>query len=515
MKKFLFVFLVFLGCQGGDAPRSGIKELRINSHAEPPTLDPRRATDNISCNILKMCFEGLTALNTNGQAELAAAEKVENTDLEYTFTLRNTKWSDGRPVTAFDFEKTWQTMLEPTFPCHFAIDLYIIKNAQAAKEGKCPVSEVGIKALDEKTLKITLEHPAPYLLNLLASHSFLPIANHVNDKQIPFVSNGPFKLTHWDHYQEIIADKNSLYWDSKNVKLDRVRVSIVEDENTEFSMFENDEIDWAGNPFSTLPLDALATLRKKYDLVTLPLAGVYNYVFNVEAFPFNNVNIRKAFSLAINRKAIIDNILQGEQKIATSYIPPMTQYQPDSFFKDNDTEEANRLFNLGLEELKIKKEDFPEITLSYNTADGHHKIAQAIQEHWTAVFGIKVQLENREWKVFLDTLNKKQFQVARMGSLASFNDPITFLDGYKYPDSSNNHTGWTHPDFTRFLEEAENCTDQAKRIELLKKAEKVLIDEMPIAPIYFYTQSYIKKPYVVGGELSEIGDMDIKTVELK
>ncbi len=506
--------------ENGYRPKT--QELRLNLHAEPPTLDPRRATDTVSIAVIKLCFEGLTRIDPTGQPIPAAAEKIEisNDFKRYTFTLREAKWSDGEPVTAYDFEKTWKQILNPAFPCEFAIDLYIIKNAQAAKMQRCPADEVGVKALDEKTLQVDLNHPVPYFLSALSTHAFFAVPSHITSRfsnwtQDHYVGNGIFFMEEWKHHDRIVLEKNPYYWDKDNTKLERVLYAIVEDETTELTMFENGELDWAGCPHSNLPTEALSTLEKKGTLNQFDIAGTYYYIFNTKEFPFNNVNIRKAFALAINRQAIVTNVTQMDQKPAMGLVPPTMWKNVEPHFRDNDLDEAKKCFALGLEELGLKAHQFPRVTLTYNTAVGHHKIAQAIQEQWNQAFGIRVKLENKEWKVFLDELRHHKFQIARMGGLANINDPSTFLEFYRYLSSSNNHSQWTNPDYSELLEEADQTADPDKRTALLKEAEKLLIDEMPIAPIYFYRGVYVKKPYVKGVYLSELNDLDLKWAYLE
>jgi len=523
MKQILslvLVALVFCGCQKKMRPIDENKQiLRLNIHTEPPTLDARKAIDTSSIAIINMCFEGLMKRGKDGAVKPAVASSVEISEENtvYVFRFRDSKWWDGKPVTAYDFETTWKTILSPKFPSGFAPELYIIKNGMQAKSGQVDLDEVGVKALDAHTLRVELDHPIPYFLDLVASHSFLAVPRHItklsphwaDDSNSLFVGNGPYKLVEWKHHNNITLEKNEYYWEANKVTLEEIHLYIVQDEMTELNMFESDELDWAGQPLSTLPTDALQALSAEQRLHTYPMTGTYYYIFNVTQPPFDNLNFRKAFSLAIDRKAIIDNITQSKQMPATSFIPP-TIWQVDPHFEDNDVKEAKQLFSIALEEMGYTKETLPVITLIYNTSSAHHKIAQAIQEQWFRTFGIRVKLANMEWKVFLNELAHKQFQVARMGGVGTFNDPMTFFDLYKYPDSSNNYSGWSNVVFTSLIEEAEMTVDPIQRELLLRQAEKIFMDEMPIAPIYYYTGSYIKKKYVKGIELSEFSDANFK-----
>lgn len=517
MNRWIIALVLLSSCsKNHKAYQPKTQELRLNLHSEPPSLDPRRATDTVSISVISMCFEGLMRIDPiTGQPIPAAAEKfaISEDGMRYVFTLRQSKWSDGVPVTAHDFEKTWKEMLNPSFPCEFASDLYILKNGQAAKMQKCGIDEIGVKAVDDRTLQIDLEHPVPFFLDATATHTFFATPAHItsdpNWVQNKYVGNGVFVLQKWAHHDSMVLVKNTNYWDAENTQLERVSLTLVEDETTELTMFENGELDWAGYPLSNLPTEALPSLKKKGVLESYDIAGTYYYVFNTKKFPFNNVNIRRAFSLAIDRQSIVTNVTQMGQTPAMGIIPP-SMWRSLPYFKDNDVAEAQRLFARGLEELRIKREEFPEITLSYNTLIGHHKIAQAIQEQWHKAFGIRVKLENKEWKVFLDELRQHNFQVARMGGLATVNDPTTFLDFYRYLSSSNNQSQWNNPQYSELLEQADLTQDPEKRTALLKEAEKILIDEMPVAPIYFYTGAYVKKPYVKGIHLSEMNDLDLK-----
>lgn len=523
MRKVLLIFLTLALVTGCHKKRRPVEDneqaIRLNLHTEPPTLDARKATDTSSIGIITMCFEGLMKRGKNGSIIPAIAHRVETSkdNTIYTFHLRDAKWWDGREITAQDFEATWKTILAPHFPSGFANDLYIIKNGWAVKNGELPSSALGVKALSRKTLQVELEYPIPYFLDLVASHSFFSVPNHIastdskwaDDAGPQFVGNGPYKLTKWKHHNCIVLEKNPLYWDNEVVTLNQIELTIIEDSNTELNMFESGELDWAGYPLSTLPTDAIQALENDQRLNRYPLSGTYYYIFNVEKPPFNNLKMRKAFSLAINRKSIIENITQSDQTPATSFIPP-TIWEIKPHFRDHDLEEARRLFKEAVEELGYTVQTLPKITLTYNTSEAHHKIAQAIQEQWYRAFGIRVHLANVEWKVFLDELSHKQFQIARMGGIAGFNDPMTFFDLYKYPQSSNNYSGWSNQKFTKLIETAERTLDIEERKSILREAEQVFMAEMPIAPIYYYQGSYLKKKYLKGVQLSEFSEADFK-----
>jgi oligopeptide transport system substrate-binding protein len=499
------------------------QELRMNIKTEPLSLDPRKPNDVTSINFQKMCFDGLTRIGLDGKAYPSIASHIAISEDKkiYTCILRETFWSDGTPLTAYDFEKTWKTSLKPEFPCEAATDLYVIKNARAAKIDKCSIDAVGVKALDAHTLEIELAHPIPSFPSMLSTHIFYAAPSHIvdthpewADKKGPYyVCNGPFCLKEWRQSDYMLLEKNPKYWDRDNVKLDRMVLFLIEDETTELSMFENGDLDWAGSPLSSLPTDALHTLPH---VTTYSMAGIYYYTINTKDPLLKNANLRKALALAINRKEIIDNVTQSGQLPAMSFIPPAL-CPVQKYFKDADTKDAVKYFQMALKELGLSKEQFPALTLSYNTMNAHHKIAQAIQGQWRDVLGLKTRLENKEWKVYLDELRGTKYQIGRLGGIANNYEPISFLDRFRYLSSDENFSKWTNAEFTELLERGDAAIDPEERLCYLLKAEAIFMNEMPVIPIYFYTGSYLKKPYVKDVYLSELADVDFKWayVEMK
>ncbi|MCQ5364032.1 ABC transporter substrate-binding protein [Anoxybacillus salavatliensis] len=507
--------------EGGDKKAEVPQELRININTEPFSLHPGLANDSTSGTVLRQTFEGLTVIK-DGKPELAAAEKYEVSDdlTTYTFTLRDAKWTNGDPVTAHDFEYAWKWALDPQNQSQYAYQLYYIKNGQAFNEGKAKAEDVGVKALDDKTLQVTLENPTPYFLELTAFYTYYPVNSKIA-KQNPdwyknagdqYTSNGPFKMVSWEHNSKIVLEKNENYWDADNVKLTKIEMVMVNDPNTELSMFNNGELDWAGSPTGNLPTDALPQLKQEGKLNVQPIAGTYWYKFNTEKPPLNNINIRKALTYAIDRKAIVENITKGEQVPAMAAVPPtMFPENTKGYFKDNDVEKAKEHLQKGLQELGLKDvKELPPITLSFNTSEAHAKIAQAIQDMWKKNLGIEVKLENAEWNVYIDKLHSGDYQIGRMGWLGDFNDPINFLELYRDKKGGNNDTNWENPKYKQLLIDSQKEKDPEKRIQMLKEAEAILMDELPIAPIYFYTNTWVQKENLKGVQLSGLGEVQFK-----
>ncbi|MBU8714705.1 MULTISPECIES: peptide ABC transporter substrate-binding protein [Brevibacillus] len=507
------------------APAEKPKEaqvLRWNLHSEPPTGDPGLAEDTTSAAIVKALFDGLTRIGPSGKPEEAVAEKIEvSPDLKtYTFKLRDSKWSNGDPVTAHDFVYAWKRALDPKTASNYAYQLYYIKNAEKANKGNGSLDEVGVKALDDKTLQVELANPTPFFLELTAFQTYFPVNKKVIESSATWagdakthVGNGPFKMETWEHKSKMVMVKNENYWDKDSVKLDKIEFSMVEDENTELSMFENGEIDWAGAPLSSLPTDAMPALKDSGKLQVKPVGATYWYKFNTEQPPFNNVKIRKAFAYAINRQILIDNVLQANQQPAMGAVPPTMALNPDGYFKDNDLETAKKLLEEGMKEQGLSK--LPPVTLVYNTSEGHKKIAEAIQDQWRKNLGVEVKLENQEWKVYLETMHEGNYQVGRLGWSGDFNDPINFLELFKEKDGGNNDTRWENPKFKELLNQSATEGDPDKRKAILREAEQIMMDEMPIMPIYFYTHTWVKNDKVKGVFQDGLGAIDWKWTSIE
>lgn len=473
-------------------------------------------------NLLIALFEGLTRIGPDHRPHPALAECIHlSQDKQtYTFTLRKVYWNDGHPLTAEDFLYAWQKVLDPQFPSPFAYKLYVIENAEAIKKGSKPISTLGVKVLDAHTLEVRLKHPTSYFLELTAFPTFFPIPRHIAEKktewaeETPIVSNGPFRLKQWDSEHQIILEKNVQYWDENKVRLQYLHFSMIDDTTTEYYLFEQGKLDWAGSPLSNLPVDMISELQKEGKLISYPVLALYFYKINTTCYPCNNINIRKALAHAINRKQIVTHILQAGQIPATALIPPMAGWQSGSYFEDGNRETAQDYFAKGLTELGIEKENFPTLVLSYNSNREHQKIAQTIQQDWQDVLGIQTELQNFDWKSYLSKLNRMDYQLARSGWIGEFSDPVSFLNPYRQKEVSGeggcNETGWEHPLYQALLRTASYETNSNYRFFLLKQAEEIFIDEMPIIPLYYIVYSYVKKPHVKDVYLSPLGIADFK-----
>ncbi|MBO8128627.1 MAG: peptide ABC transporter substrate-binding protein [Peptococcaceae bacterium] len=514
MAVFAFVFIL-AGCGGGQEESTGtasgeMAEEQVLIHnigTEPESLDPAKITGIPEGTAVYQLFEGLTRITEDGlKPAVAESWDVSPDGLTYTFHLRDgAKWNNGDPVTAYDFEYAWKRALNPETECEYAYQLYYVKNGEAYNAGEITdPDQVGVKALDEKTLEVTLEAPAPYFLSLTSFYTLYPVHKATVEANPDwanapetFVSNGPFNLENWEHHSKLELVKNDTYWDAENVKLDKVILTMVEEQATYLTMWENGEIDTIESP----PLADMDRLRAEGKLQTKPYLGVYYYIFNTEQEPFDDPKVRKALALAIDRKTIVEKITKGGQLPAFALVPPgIPDAEPGSDFREvggdlfkEDVETAKQLL---AEAGYPNGEGLPEITILYNTHEAHKTIAEAIQEMWKTNLGIEnVKLTNQEWKVYLNSRDEGDFHVARAGWIGDYADPMTFVDMF-VTGGSQNDGRWSNARYDELVETAKNTGDQKVRMEAMHEAEEILMDEMAVMPIYFYTLNVCEQDYV-------------------
>ncbi|PJO42768.1 peptide ABC transporter substrate-binding protein [Lysinibacillus xylanilyticus] len=503
------------------------KEINLAITSEPPSLHPQLATDTTSSAILINVFEGLTVSDADGQPTPGMAEKwdISPDKKTYTFHLRDAKWSNGDPVVAGDFEYAWKWALNPENLSEYASIFYPIKGAQAYNEKGGSIDAVGIKAEDDKTLVVTLENPTPYFLELTGFKTYLPVNQKVTeankewytDAGENFVTNGPFKLSDWKHSESIVLAKNADYWDASNVDLDTVNIDMVEKEATVATKYKGGELDYIGAPFQTVDLNVIDEFKKDKTLRIKDTASIYWYKFNTKDKIMSNANIRKALTLAIDRQKLIDNVTKGEQKPATGMVPiAVPKFEEDrGYMKDNDVDGAKAALEAGMKELGIKDPKDIKVNISFNTSEAHAAIAQFIQEEWKTKLGITSQLDNSEWQVYLEKVNTGDYQVARMGWVADYLDAYTFLEMFDTAKNGNNDTGWENAEYKGFLDKAIAEVDEAKRIDYLKQAEAVIMKELPVAPIYYYTNLSVVKDGIENLNPNPTGDIHLKYVKKK
>jgi len=496
-----------------------MQKVTINVGAEPGTLDPRKARSLADINMIKMFMEGLSRVSQDGKAHLALAESVDVSEdqLTYTFHLRDANWSNGDPILASDFTYAWKKALSPDFPSDNAFNLYPIKNAKSIKSGKLPVSFLGAKAVDERTLVVNLESPTPYFLKLTTMPIYFPI-NAREDKVNPmwasnvdsFVGSGPFLPSSWRHHDKLVAKKNAAYWDEKEVKLSEIEMVMV-NEDTGTKLFETGDVQWQGSPFSLIPIDSIEGLKSEQKLKTHPFLGTFWVRLNIEKAPLDNSNLRKALAYAIDRSSIVTHITQGGQLPASGIVPSSMGLSATPYFADNDQDAARAHLTKALDEMGVEATSLPPITLTYNNTDRSHRIAQALQYAWKETLGIEVNLERVERNVYFSRVSHQDYAMATGSWIADFNDPINFLEVFQTKDNGTNNTNWESEKYQSLLAQSYFAKNSHDRAKLLKECESIIMDEMPVIPIFSFTMLYAQDESVQNVVLTDLGNIDFKT----
>ncbi|ASA23568.1 peptide ABC transporter substrate-binding protein [Paenibacillus donghaensis] len=519
------------GNAAGDEKLAADQTLHINLSSEPPTFDPAQAQDNQAHTVLKLMYEGLTNMNDEtGQPEKGIADnwEVSADGLKYTFKLRDAQWSNGDAVKASDFVYAWKRVLDPkaVSPAPYAYQLYYLKNAESynLEKGVTDFNEVGVKAIDDKTLEVTLENPTPYFLGLLSFYTYYPVHPSIegNEKwatnKDTMIVNGPYTLTEWTTGQSIEVTKNDKYYDKDKIKLSKIDMTLVNSGATELLSYKSGELDRAGNPNGEIPTEQLPVVAKELpdEFNSKGIASVYYYQFNVTEKPFTNAKIRKALAMSISRQPLIDKVTLGGQFPAYGYVPKgivgvekefRDEVQDTAYFTE-DFAEAKKLLAEGMQEEGMTT--LPPVTLIYNTNENHKKIALAVGDMWKTNLGIDVKLENQEWASFIENRQNLNYQVSRAGWVADYNDPMTFFDMW-VTGGGNNTTGYANPEYDKLIAEAKASSDNKLRNEKFAAAEKMLIqDDMVIMPIYYYTGNSLTKPYLKGVTVDFSGAVDYR-----
>jgi len=507
----LLVCLMVVGCQRETRVERGNREqvLHLGNGNEIEGVDPQLATGITEQNVISSLFEGLLGEDPTDLTPVpGVAERweVSEDQLIYTFHLRaNAKWSNGDAVTAGDFAGSWKRILTPSLAAEYANMLFPIKNAEAYYRGEIQdFSEVGVKVVDDRTLVVTLESVTPYFLGMMANHySWWAVPVRVIEKlggsdkrgtkwtsPENIVCNGPFILTKREINHVTVVERNPFYWDAASVRLKAIHFYPIESRDTEERAFRSGQLHAT---YELIPDKIPVYQREHPELLRIdPYLGTYFFRLNVTAPALKDKRVRRALAMAVERRSIVENIAKGGQLPAEHYTPPNTAGYTARARLSTDFEAARKLLaEAGYPEGK----GFPGLEIHFNTDERHKSIAEALQQMWKKELNIDVTLRNEEWKVYLDTQDALNYQVSRAGWIGDYIDPFTFLEIFK-TGNGNNDTGWSNPDYDRLLEEASRTPDQVERYELFQQAEAILLDEVPIIPIMFFTKPYNLHPSV-------------------
>ena len=525
------VLVVLLtACGSGESNvESGNREgyLHYGNGAEPQGLDPQVVTGVPENHIVRALFEGLAVKNPKTlEPEPGVAERWEISEdgTVYTFYINpKAKWSNGEAMTASDYVWSWNRALHPDTGSLYAYMLYPIINSEAySKREITDFNEVGVKALDDQTLKVTLNAPTPYFLQLMDHYSSFAVHpetllkhGKMTDRFTPWtrvgsiVSNGPFTLEEWSLNRRIIIKKSEHYWDRDNVALNGVYFYPTENVVSEERMFRVEQLHYT----QVVPLDKIPLYR---DMPNTPYVqsaylGTYYYLINTKRPPVDDARVRKALAMSVDREKLTRTVLQETAFPAYSITPPDTLgYFPPKLF-DYDPTEARRLL---AEAGYPNGEGWPGLEILYNTNEGHRKIAVAIQQMWKSELGIDITITNQEWKVYLNSVSQREFQVARRGWIGDYVDPNNFLDLF-ITDGGNNNTGYANEFYDEIiLERAPKAKTREARYSLFTEAETMMMNDMPIIPIYTYTSKHLIHPSVEGIYPNLMDSLNLKYVTL-
>ncbi|MBI3211095.1 MAG: peptide ABC transporter substrate-binding protein [Simkania negevensis] len=483
------------------------------------SLDPRVGNEFPSALAIRMLYDGLMRLGPNGEIVPALAERYEisSDQRTYTFYIRSAKWSNGDEVTAYDFEYAWKKSVDPKTICNGAFTFHIIKNVPLCLAGKVSVDEIGVRALGEKILQIELEHPAPYFLSILSFSTYAPINKKIdlikkdwaNEAGEYLTTNGPFYVAEWKKREYLLLKKNPLYWDHERVKIAGINIQYISDTATQFYLFEQGKLDWTGEPFSPLSTDLITNAVAEEKMHRIELVSLSWLFVNTEKYPYNNKNMRKALAYAINRKEITQHILQQGERPATSILGGFLALTKNPYFPDGDQNKAKQHLALALGELGISKEELPPFEASfYSSNQTASRLAQALQQQWKETLGIDVSLHFSEWPIHFTDIKKGSYQLGSMGWTSWLNDPVYILDTFRDRLCSINMSRWEHPIYQAYLAQSDIELNPEKRRELFKKAEELLIDEMPVIPLYFQQGIYFKNEHLKNVYVSPLKEID-------
>jgi len=525
----LFLLAAFAGCAKREAPAdAGVRSgtLLVGNLAEPQELDPQLIAAYTDQNIAVALFEGLCALDErSSQPVPGVAERWESSPdgLNWTFHLRpNAKWSNGEPLTAHDFVASWRRALAPTLAAEYAYLLHPLKNAAALNAGtQTDFSTLGAEAVDDHTLLVTLERPTPYLPSLTAQPAWFPVNPRVLarfgdvNRRLPawtrpenLVGNGPFTLAEWTPQALLVVRKNPAYWDADKVRLAQIVFFPTESPEVEERNFR------AGQVHLTygLPTTKLAAYEKEKPAALRrdPFLQAIFLRFNTTRPPFSDARVRRALSLAVDREAIAASVLRGAGTPARSFTPPDCAGYTARATVPTDFEAARRL----LAEAGFPGgRGLPALDLQVRNDEHQPRVAEVLQAQWAKELGVTLTITPLEQKTWVQNQQSLNYTLSGAGWIGDFVDPVTFLDLF-VSGGGNNWTGWSDAGYDGLIAQAAATPDPAARHELFQQAEARLLEQSPIAPVFFGVRAYLIHPAVKGWEPSLLGLHQYKKVYL-
>ena len=505
-----------------------VQEMTFVLNNEPNSIDPTVTSNSFATPFLANCFEGLVTYDEKGEVVPGNAESWESNDdlTQFTFHLRDgLKWSDGSDLTAEDYVYSALRVLTPSTTAEYLnmISDYVV-NGKEYYDGTVSAEEVGVKALDDKTIQYTLKAPCPYFVDLVSMQVYFPVQKATieanGDKWTAsaeaYVSNGPFKVTQINMGESYVLEKNDNYWDAENVTLEKLTYRYILDLSTALTAFENNEVDGVRMVSSG---DIARLKAEKAGLNTAPIYGTVYYNFNCEKEPYNNPLVRKALNLAIDRDAIINNVAQLDA------VPAFSFYAPGYVVDGTDLTDGRSDFGLSStanpEEAKKALaeagypdgEGFPTIQLSFYSDDNVKKIAEAVKEMWEQNLGIKVEVSSADWAVFYSDVQAGNYEVAAMGWGADYINPMSFLP-LMYTDDITNNANYSNPEYDAIVDQIKVEKDPEKFGELVKQADEIVSSEYGVLPLYYKAENYLLKDNIKGVYMTSSSNLYFKNAKV-
>ncbi|WP_277977357.1 peptide ABC transporter substrate-binding protein [Pantoea endophytica] len=484
---------------------------------EPASLDPMKAVGLPEIQVMRDLFEGLTNQDAHGKIVPGVALSWSSNDNKtWIFTLRkDARWSNGEPVTARDFVYSWQRLVEPKNSSPFAwfAALSGIENAEAITKGQMSADKLGVTATDATHLKVTLSRPVPWFPSMVANAAMYPVSQQVIEKEGDswtspgkMVGNGAYQLQDRVVNEKIVLVRNANYWDDKKSVLTKVTFIPINEESSATKRYRANDIDIT----ESFPKNMYALLKKELpgQVYTPDQLGTYYYAFNTEKGPTADVRVRKALSWSIDRRIIAEKVLGTGEKPAWHFTPDVTaDFTPmKSYLQQHSQQELNAQAKALLTAAGYGPGKPLHLTLLYNTSESHQKIAIAVASMWKKNLGVDVTLQNQEWKTYIDSRNSGSFDVIRASWIGDYNEPSTFLSLL-----TSTHTGniarFRSAEYDAVITKASTETSVAARNTDYNKAEQIIADQAPIAPIYQYTNGRLIKPWVKGYPITNPEDV--------
>ncbi|MEO1040457.1 MAG: peptide ABC transporter substrate-binding protein [Pseudomonadota bacterium] len=485
--------------------------LHRGNAAEPFSLDPHKASGTWENNIIGDMFIGLFTENAAGEPVLGMAESYEVAEdgLSWTFTLREALWSDGEPVTAYDFEYAFQRILDPATLAQYASILYPVRNARPVNTGDLEPSEVGVRAVDERTLVIELEFPAPYLRGLLTHYTTFPVPRHVVEEHgdawvqpANIVTNGAYKLVDWRANDFVYAIRNENFWDNENVCVDEVFYYPTVDLNTAARRVRNGELD-LNTDFAGQQLNFLREQMPDYVRVH-PYLGIVYFSANTEVPELADPRVRNALSMAIDRDFIANEILIAGQIPAYSFVPPGVADYPDTArisWADTPVEERRVMARELLEEAGFGPDNPLQFEYTFRSTGDNPRVAPVVQQDWSLIADwVSVEIAQVETQIHYSNLRASDYELGDGGWIGDYNDAYNFLFLAETGSIPMNYSRWSDADYDALVEEANRTLDPEERGRMLAEAEQMMLDSAPYMPIVYYVNKALVSPEVTGWE---------------